>query len=241
LVFSSSNAGFSGAVNAAVQAARSLCPRYYLLLNNDARPHPGAIPALLDVANEVDADVVGATTVDSTGVVLFDGRPFPGELFGLVRERAKSTSRGWHETGRVDGAAMLIRSSVVEQRLDEDGWLLDPAFFLYWEDVDLCAYVRSKGGRCVIASSAKVMHTVAASSGGAFNPRGTYYQTRNRVFMSRRWLPHRSWLLFDSFFLASRLTLQVLRTPFGRARWRAVLHGLMDGYRGRGGPSRIAW
>lgn len=240
LLRSPENTGFTGGVNLAVQQAVSELPDFYLLVNNDADLSPKALGELLEVAHDSGAAITGARIVDSQGRTLFHGRQFPGELFGLWHERTAPGVQ-WKSTGRVDGAAMLIAATLVQQRLTENEWLLDPAYFLYWEDVDLCAYASSKGKTCAIASNAIVFHAVAASSGGIFNPRGTYYQTRNRIFIARRWLPPPQLLLFHAYFVLSRIGIQVARSPFGRSRWRAVARGMLDGYRGVDGRSPVDW
>jgi hypothetical protein len=69
--------------------------------------------------------------------------------------------------------------------------------------------------------------------GGRANPRGLYYQTRNRVYLANRWLEPRWKVLFHAYYAPSRVVIQALQ----RSRWRrdvlrAVAVGLRDGYAG---------
>lgn len=228
------NTGFTGGVNAGYAMAREAKPDYILLLNNDATLEPGCIGRLIRAAQASHAGVVGALVQNLEGEVVFSGRAFPGELFGRPHITPVEQT-GWAQIGRADGCAMLIAGDVADRRFLASGWLLDPRFFLYWEDVDLCIYARSIGRPTIISFDSVVKHKVAASSGGPFNPRGTYYQTRNRVLIARKWLPVPELLLFHVYFLLSRIAVQILRLPRGNARVRVSALALIDAYRGRYG------
>jgi hypothetical protein len=90
-------------------------------------------------------------------------RAMPGH-YGLNEEDV-----GRHETMRdvdyVTGAAMVLRSAM----LDEIG-LFDEGYFLYFEEVDLCARVRRAGYRVTYIPEAKVTHeeSVLTGKGSAF-------------------------------------------------------------------------
>jgi GT2 family glycosyltransferase len=58
------------------------------------------------------------------------------------------TSVGW-----VSGAALLIRRTTWDEF---DG--MDPGFFLYYEETDLCFRVHAAGGAVVVVPDARIMH-----------------------------------------------------------------------------------
>jgi GT2 family glycosyltransferase len=60
----------------------------------------------------------------------------------------------------------------------EEIGLLDPRYYLNFEDVDLCVRARAAGYRIRYAPDAVLWHKVSASLGQA-SARNTYYMTRN--------------------------------------------------------------
>jgi hypothetical protein len=63
--------------------------------------------------------------------------------------------------------------------------LMDPRYFVYYNDSDWCARAISQGGRIVYVPSAKLWHKVSATTKAA-SPTVDYYMTRNRfLFLVR--------------------------------------------------------
>jgi hypothetical protein len=58
----------------------------------------------------------------------------------------------------IEGSCVLIRREVLET-----AGLLDPSFFAYWEDVDLCLRGRAKGFKCVFVPRARIWHKIGTS------------------------------------------------------------------------------
>jgi GT2 family glycosyltransferase len=236
IISTGDNRGYAGGNNIGISHALDLggC-EYVLLLNNDALVAPDTVGTLVRVAREAGAAVVGARVWDEQGTrELFAGASWPGHLFGRPPSRRETAGEDFWESSYADGCAILLRGDLLSGRFAESGYFIDPAYFIYWEEVDLCLYAHARGGRCVVARDAFVYHGLAKSFGGSLNPRGLYYQTRNRIYLANRWLNNRWKLLFHAYFLPSRVLAQVLG---GRRRWRrevvrAVWHGLVDGYAG---------
>jgi len=230
IIATGSNLGFAGGCNVGIARALAGAADYVLLLNNDATVAPGALRRLVASAKSADAAICGARVMDEDGkVVLFDGRRWPGHIFGVDGVGLRDDSTEWSDSDCVDGCAILLRRDLLEQRLREHGYVLDPKFFMYCEDTDLCLYGRSRGFRCVVSHAALVRHGLAKSSGGSANPRSFYYLTRNRVSLANRWLSLPVRILFHCYYLPSRLLLLLMRPRSTRS---AILQGLRDGYRG---------
>lgn len=243
LLRSAANLGFSGGCNLLIEHALARGADHVLLLNNDALVSRETVEALAATAAVTRAGIVGAVVTDLEGKrTLFRGKRWPADLFGFDLAPEPPTGPGpvdhW-ESDRVDGSAMLISRALALESLRERGFVLDPGFFMYWEDADLCLFARARGYPCVVAGGAVVRHSVAGSSGGQANPRGYYYQTRNRVEMARRWLGPGLRALFHVYFWPSRVLIAALRAVGGnRPAARAILGGLMDALLGRTGPWR---
>lgn len=167
------NLGFGTAANRGAAVAAG---DYLLVMNPDAVVEPGAVKAL---AATLDADghvaVVGPRVDDPEGRLYPSVRRFPdllvaaGHAFlGFLAPRNRFSRAykmlDWdHSTpGDVDwvsGTCMLVRRSAFDAvgGFDED-------YFMYVEDVDLCWRLRAAGWRVAYEPSARVVHTVGASS-----------------------------------------------------------------------------
>lgn len=171
------NHGFGRANNLVLSALsrQSVPPDHVLLLNPDAVMEQNALAsmvALLDARPEVVG--VGA------GISTPDGRPvtaafrFPtvlGEFetaagFGPISRllnRYRIPLPPDHPEGPVDwvsGASVLFRL----RALCQIGFF-DPAFFLYFEEVDLMRRLRAKGGVIWYLPDARIRHVEGAATG----------------------------------------------------------------------------
>ena len=172
------NAGFSIANNVALRRARA---RYLLLLNPDTVIYPGALDHMVSVMeSRPDVGMSSCRLAKPDGT--FDHaskRGFPSPLGALaefvgvgrngrpgmlVRRLAdyRAHSLGEHEAGEVDavnGAFMLVRSSVIEQV-----GLLDEVYWLYMEDLDWCYRFKQQGWKVWYDGSVTVMHVKGGTS-----------------------------------------------------------------------------
>ena len=181
------NVGFARANNAGARQARG---DYLLLLNPDTVVSAGALPRLLAaLAADQAAAVAGPRLVDG------DGRPEisfgpPISPWGELKQKLLMTmynrhvaaavryvervSRNAGERAWVTGACLLIR------RADWDAvGGFDERFFLYTEDVDLCASVRARGRRVLFVPDAEVRHLRGRSAGR--NPMTEQLRRRSQV------------------------------------------------------------
>jgi len=163
---SPTNRGFSAANNVGIRASGG---RNVLLLNSDTLVPPGAIDHLLgELDRHPDVAIVGPRLVDGSGraELSFGSMITPLNEFRrrrLIRalERGdlqasalvEATTREEQFPDWVSGACLLVR------RADADTvGLLDERFFMYTEDVDLCASVRERGRIVWFEPSAEVRH-----------------------------------------------------------------------------------
>ena len=153
-------------------------PRYVLLLNADTVVPKGALSnmvAFMDANGDVG--VAGPKLVREDGSLdKACRRSFPTpqisfyRLTGLGRVFPKSRRFGRYNLDYLDvdaqadvdsvvGAFMLIRSVALEQ-----AGLLDEAFFMYGEDLDLCYRIKQHGWRVVYNPEVTVLHVKGAAS-----------------------------------------------------------------------------
>jgi len=179
------NGGYAFANNIGLRALgfdqgrpQEMLPHYVLLLNPDTVLPPDALDAVVTYMDEHrDIGVLGPRLLRQDGSLdLACRRSFPTpavsfyRLTGLAKVFPHSRTFGRYNltyldpTVQVDvdsvvGAFMLIRAAALEQV-----GLLDEAFFMYGEDLDLCYRIKARGWRVVYYPQVTVLHIKGAAS-----------------------------------------------------------------------------
>lgn len=202
-VVSATNLGFGGGMNLAARTAIDRGASELVLLNPDAYLDPSSLHALQSRVRHDELALVAPL------VLRPDGRVF-SELTDLYLDRGESLARSKRSpqvaTERVipwvSGACFAISA-----RLWDLLGGFDEEYFLYWEDIDLCARAVALGASIQVDDTASAVHepgSTQASDPGrrAKSPEYYYYNVRNR-------------LLFASKHL----------DPVDRRRWRRLVVG----------------
>ena len=161
------NLGYGAASNLAVAVCDS---PYVVLLNSDTIVPPGTLEALahyLDTHPRVA--IVGPRLHNPDGTLQRSGHCFPRpltlrpliRLLPVLRDRSLLT---WphdrpREVAWIKGAALAIRRAA----FDEVGGF-DPAYFMYFEETDLCARLARAGWKIHFTPAAVVVHHGGAST-----------------------------------------------------------------------------
>lgn len=192
------NRGFAGANNIGIQQSSG---ELVLLLNPDTIAGPGAIDRLVAT---LDADpaaaIVGPRIEDAAGVVeLSFGRmlsplaEFRQKLLVVGNDRrwpvvgalvARMTSEPRH-VDWVSGACLMARRADLEAV-----GLLDERFFMYTEDVDLCASVRARGRLVRFEPAARIVHLRGRSRASAAGATHSAYRQSQLAFYEKH---HPAW------------------------------------------------
>ncbi|MEO0929117.1 MAG: glycosyltransferase family 2 protein [Pseudomonadota bacterium] len=233
-------------------AARDTPPDKVFLLNPDARLANDVLSILTD-ALEADAQAVaaGAGIVDREGMPATAAFRFPGFTSEVVKtigfgplDRLFSHRRvplpPDFSDGRVDwvaGASVMFRFP----SLLEHGFF-DPAFFLYYEEVDLMRRLQAKGGYVLFVPEAQVIH----HEGSSTNVRSRQARRARPPYVYESWRHYFSKSHGRAYAVATscavlaaamvNAVLSVLRrkppsTPkhFVRDHWRYALKPLLTG------------
>jgi GT2 family glycosyltransferase len=135
--------------------------RWCLLLNEDSELTPGAADELRDaLVHNPRAAAAGARLVSPAGVPQPSAWRFPGlaaalagALFAHRRLTVQSGGARTSEVGWVQSAGMLVRRSAFEQVGP-----LDPAFFVYSDEVDWQRRAHDAGWCVLHVPAAAIMH-----------------------------------------------------------------------------------
>jgi len=172
--------GFGARVNLGIAAARDEGFERVLVLNDDTLILPGALVHLSSALDTADVEIVGAVLQDwnqdrvqLSGIEIF-------EQSGRIRVQTDDPGRETQPRQAVSGAAMLMDIATWSEL---GGFCEDYTF--YFEDIDLCHRVRSRGGKVVICGAARVRHY----QGGTRGHRSTdaaWHLTRSQVVFAKR-------------------------------------------------------
>jgi GT2 family glycosyltransferase len=210
------NQGFGAACNL---GAASSSARLILFLNPDAMPKPGCLRAMTDFMDDpanARVGIAGPAIEDETGVVARTSSSLPG-FFGLLA-RSLGLGRGFlaardHErsgpVGQVMGAVMMVR-----RRLFDDLGGFDRRFFLYYEDVDLCARAAAKGALTYYLAHARARHVGRVSSSQDSGMALAHFLNSRLTYARLHFGVLAQGLLLAATYLGE-LPLRLLRTPFG--------------------------
>jgi GT2 family glycosyltransferase len=150
------NLGFAGGMNFALRqlAAEEEQPAYVWLLNNDTRPAPEALTALIDLSErEPGVGAVGSVLLESSepGSAQTWGSGRVSFWSGLPRHNLQPVRRD--QIDYLVGASLCLR-----WRAAREVGFLDDRFFLYWEDTDLSFRLRAAGWKLAVAEGSRVQH-----------------------------------------------------------------------------------
>ena len=229
----SKNYGFAQGYN---EALRGLEADYYLLLNSDVEVTPGWLLPLLDYmeahpetaacqpkllceGKRTEFEYAGACG----GYIDRYGYPFcRGRVFGEV-EADKGQYDSIAPIFWATGAALMIRRADWEAVGGLDG-----RFFAHMEEIDLCWRIHLSGYKIKAVMSSRAYH-LGGGSLPASNPRKTYLNFRNNLFLLYKNLPLKEGkrLLFvRRLYDALSFFLFVATFKWGSAK--AVIHAHND-------------
>ena len=223
------NAGFAAGVNLAIAAHPGFDRAW--LLNNDAVAEPGALQELVEAAGRAAGPaLISSLIMDTdTGEVWFErARFYPWRLESRHNRVHGSPDADTIDPGRPSmlGVPYLPGCSVLVPTDIAGSWgLLDPAFFVYGEDIDLALRATDRGWPLIVARRSVVRHRPSSGASEA---------TRERLLAeSGSRIVRRRYPLLLPFSVFSGLALGVLRGILERRRYRveARVEGYASGLR----------
>lgn len=206
LIENGSNLGFAEGNNVGIRYALSCGADYIWILNNDTVVDPYALAALMDVADgNNNIGILGSKIYyyDTPELLWFAGGPMDWDEFETPHVGINEKDCGQYDEvkdyDRITGCSMLV-----SRRLCEQIGLMDPAYFLYVEEVDWCLRAWAGGLRVVYVPGSRVYHKVSSSVQllGLKQELFSYYKTRNLMYLVQKnfKVPARYTMLFRLFF-----------------------------------------
>ncbi|MFE6509842.1 glycosyltransferase [Nocardioides sp. NPDC057767] len=239
-VFPGTNTGFGAGCNLGAAAALAAGAEVLLFLNPDATIDAESVVRLVAAVEAEPLLLAGPTVLGPDGSVASAGIDLDVKT-GAMRPWRRRTEHPEAETlPWITGACFAVTRELWERLTG-----FDERYFLYWEDVDLCARVRTFGGQVAIVDGATATHsgggTQRAEGSRAKSPAYYYFNIRNRALFARTWLnqeQERAWrrgAVGAAYEILMRGGRRQLLHPVRPVS--AVLQGLRDGRRDR--PVRV--
>jgi hypothetical protein len=181
LIDNPSPRGFGANHNAAFKIATG---DYFCVLNPDIRLKENPFPALIALAQQAGVGVVAPRIVNTSGLREDSARRFPtpsellrkalGGMSEVVTDAPDASAPDW-----IAGMFMFFPRSVFEELHG-----FDERYFLYYEDVDLCARLALAGYKRLVCSDVTVVHDARRSSHGNFRYASMHLKSIFRFFFS---------------------------------------------------------
>lgn len=220
------NAGFTGACNAGLRAAKG---DIQILLNNDTEADPNWLAEVVAAFQRYpEAGIVASK------MLLFDQRDTFHTAGDLYQTDGLAVNRGVWQKDLGQFAEGLVFSACGgsaayrKVMLDQIG-LLDDDFFFSGEDVDLAWRAQLAGWKAVFAPRAVVYHKLSATGGGAT---ASFHDGRNFIYVLVKDVPASVWRKHWREIIGAqwRIAIEALRAWRGhaaRARLRGQLAGVL--------------
>ncbi|WP_328532274.1 glycosyltransferase [Nocardioides sp. NBC_00368] len=239
-VFPGTNTGFGAGCNLGAAAALAEGAEVLLFLNPDATIDAESAVRLVAAVEAEPLLLAGPTVLGPDGSVASAGLDLDLDTGTMRPWRRRAEHPGAETLPWITGACFAVTRELWERLTG-----FDERYFLYWEDVDLCARARAFGGRVAIVDGATAIHsgggTQRAEGSRAKSPAYYYFNIRNRALFARTWLSQeqeRAWrrgAVGAAYEILMRGGRRQLLHPFRPVS--AVLEGLRDGRRDR--PVRV--
>lgn len=234
IIENDANLGFAAGCNVGIRDALGRGADYVLLINNDTVvTDPSFLATLVDFYERTpDAGAVGPFITYKDSDVVWCAGARISYLTGFSRHIGKEARLGElssHDPYAVDyvsGCAMLLGKKF----LSEVG-LLDPDYFFYYEDADLCFKGAAASYRSYVVPTSVFSHEKSGTAGVAgrnkLTPFQAYHFAFNAVMFGRKNL--RGWRR-RVFLLAQYTVRPALNLPqlTGKGAAREYLRGLKE-------------
>ncbi|MBK9290623.1 MAG: glycosyltransferase family 2 protein [Bacteroidetes bacterium] len=186
LIKTGKNLGFAGGNNAALPFASG---KYLLFINNDTEVEPDFLEPMVELLEQNPEIGMVSPRIQffhSPGILQFAGfTPFSkitarNFAIGFGQKDVGQYDQTVCETGSIFGAAMLVPRAVI----DKVG-PMDEIYFLYYEEHDWAARIKSAGYKIYFDGRSLVRHKESISTVKE-SPFQIYYLHRGRVLYVRR-------------------------------------------------------
>ena len=240
IIYLDNNIGFAGGNNVGIKCALEQNADYILLLNNDTIVESDFLTILLN--SIINDNTIGICTPK---INFYSDRNriwSAGGKINNIRGSAFSKYENIKDDGDIknryvdfaSGCCLLIKKEVIEKV-----GVLDENYFLYLEDTDFCLRVVEAGFKILFVADSKIYHKVSNSTSKGKSSLPIYYNTRNRLFFTRKYNP-KTFFITILYIYAAMLLKSLLWIFTGKfENISAMKKAYIDFFKGRMGKTHF--
>lgn len=231
------NLGYAGNNNRGITLAMQLGADWIFLLNDDVILDGECLAKLVEVGeSDCQIGILGPLVyhhdepdiIQSAGGML--GKYWTSLHLGQ-NEKDQGQFPSVHEVEWISGCALFVHRKVIEQV-----GMLDPNYFLYWEETEWCLRASRAGWKIVHVPQAKLWHK-GVQRNYKPKPYVTYYLTRNQLFtLAKHKAPFIVWVYTLAHIIRTLVSWTIRpRWRFKREHRNAMLLGMAHFLRNQSG------
>lgn len=223
------NLGYTGGINRGFREAAKFNPAYMLVLNNDTIVEPDFLTELVN-AMEGNRDAAGAgglILAEHDRKTIWFGNGKMIKWRGLAIHIDKGLPFGQRsvkelvETDFLTGCMILFRT----EHLARTGFE-DEDFFMYLDDIEFSARIRSHGFKLLYQPKAVIYHKVM---GEKESPLKLYYSVRNRFLLNNK-MNKGVIRLVTALYFASVIAMKIIVWSFINKAFSRVARAALSDY-----------
>lgn len=193
IVENDKNLGFSEGNNRGIVRALERGAEYVMLLNNDTLLfRPDFLSNLVEyLENNPEVAAVSPLVLYPDSPLVWSAGGRLHAVLGMCSHMGKNKHAGLfatrdpYEVEYIPGCCLLVPARAIA-----DVGLLDPDYFLYFEDLDWCYRAKQKGYRCIVYPIEAIYHKKSGSSGisgsDRLSPTQAFFYARNGILFARK-------------------------------------------------------
>lgn len=240
------NVGVAAGHNLALARIFGAGFRHALLFDQDSLPQPGMIGELLRIEQALLDHGVRVAAVGPTAVAA-DGRQAGFVKFTGVWRRILDAAEAGLPVPACRCDFLITSGTLLRREAFERIGAFDESLFIDNVDLEWCCRATAQGLGCYGAVETRMQHALGDRSlrnpvvrnkvHAIHGPQRMYYMTRNRLLLYRLSHVPLGWKIADMPRMLGKIVVFALAVA-PRVRYlRAFVGGLVDGVRGRGGPT----
>jgi N-acetylglucosaminyl-diphospho-decaprenol L-rhamnosyltransferase len=167
------------------QAFERSAGRYFCVVNPDIRLVANPFPGLIDCFEKAEVGVAAPVVLDGDGLVEDSSRRFPTPLGIAHKTVQRHNPPDYVVLGEVIypdwvGGMFMIYPSGVFRAIEG----FDERYFMYYEDVDICARLWLRGYQVAVCPKVEVTHHAQRASHKSFRYLRWHLESMGRFFLS---------------------------------------------------------
>ena len=216
------NGGFGAGCNLGLQWIYARSPRALVwLINPDTQLLPNAVSTVRNCFAQREISILGTPVLDTAGKLWFGAGRFNRWTGSISSYRAAADASGRPKPVRwVSGCSMVLNLDLIGHCPQ-----FDEAYFLYYEDCDLCERYYRQGHEIAIAPIPLVVHAVSSITGRHTQAKYRHATFSKLTFLHRYASPVALGLNLV-YLWAQSLWLWVSDRAAARGRWAGLQHFL---------------